>query len=177
MPVFVTSEKRLIKFDTGADGFSEFGEKEYLFRFDACLERLTVLLADSFAELSRALAQLVPNRQYLSDWCFDGMILGIQGGTETILKKTFDMLDGGASICGVWSQDWSGENRTVMGKQVWWNWETDEKLYPDLRGAIEKLNSRGVKFLGYIMSKTAGFITTAATKASSSPAATAAFIT
>lgn len=150
MPVFVTSEKRLIKFDTGADGFSEFGEKEYLFRFDACPERLTVLRADSFAELSRALAQLVPNRQYLPDWCFDGMILGIQGGTETILKKTFDMLDGGASICGVWSQDWSGENRTVMGKQVWWNWEADEKLYPDLRSAIEKLNSRGVRFLGYI---------------------------
>lgn len=60
------------------------------------------------------------------------------------------MLDAGAKIAGVWSQDWSGENRTVMGKQVWWNWEVDENLYPDLKGAIQKLNERGVRFLAYI---------------------------
>lgn len=150
MPVFVTSGRRLIKFDTASDGFSEFGEKEYLFSFDACPERLTILKGDSFEELSKALAGLVPNRQYLPDWCHDGMILGVQGGTDTILKKAFNMLDMGAKVCAVWSQDWSGENRTVMGKQVWWNWEVDEKLYPDLKGAIKKLNDRGVKFLGYI---------------------------
>ncbi len=60
------------------------------------------------------------------------------------------MLDAGARVSPVWCQDWSGENRTVMGKQVWWNWEADGKLYPDLKGAIEKLNARGVRFLGYI---------------------------
>lgn len=150
MPVFVTSEKRLMKFDTASDGYSDFGEESYLFRFDSCPERLTVLKAESFEELSKRLTELVPNRQYLPDWCHDGMILGIQGGTKTILEKTFAMLDAGAKICGVWSQDWSGENRTVMGKQVWWNWEVDEKLYPDLSGAIKKLNDRGVAFLGYI---------------------------
>ncbi len=150
MPVFVTSEKRLIKFDTASDGYSEFGESEYLFRFDSCPERLTVLSADSFEELAIELQKLVPNRQYLPDWCHDGMILGVQGGTETILKKAFSMLDRGVKVSAVWSQDWSGENRTIMGKQVWWNWEVDEKLYPDLKGAIKKLNERGVRFLGYI---------------------------
>lgn len=150
MPVFVTSRKRLFMFDTACDGYSEFGEQHYLFRFDACPESMTLLCADSFESLSRRLAELIPNRQYLPDWCCDGMILGIQGGTDTILEKTFAMLDAGAKICGVWSQDWSGENRTIMGKQVWWNWEVDEKLYPDLKGAVEKLNARGVKFLGYI---------------------------
>lgn len=150
MPVFVTSEKRLIKFDTASDGYAVFGDESYLFRFDSCPERLTVLKADSFEQLSKRLAGLVPNRQYLPDWCYDGMILGVQGGTETVLKKAFAMLDQGAKICGVWSQDWSGENRTVMGKQVWWNWEADETLYPDLSGAIKKLNVRGVRFLGYI---------------------------
>ena len=150
MPVFVTSERRLIMFDTASDGFSEFGEEAYLFSFDSCPERLTLLEAESFEELSKQLARLVPNRQYLPDWCYDGMILGVQGGTETVLKKTFEMLDKGAKVCGVWSQDWSGENRTIMGKQVWWNWEADERLYPDLKGAIKKLNARGVRFLGYI---------------------------
>jgi len=150
MPVFVTSGRRLISFDTSADGFAEFGDDCWLFSFDKCPEKLTILEAESFEALAKRLAELTPNRQYLPDWCFDGMILGVQGGTETILKKAFDMQDRGARVCGVWSQDWSGENRTVMGKQVWWNWETDEKLYPDLKGAIEKLNARGIRFLGYI---------------------------
>ena len=151
MPVFVTDRRRLILFDTTADGRSDFsGEDCFRFQFDVCPKRLLLLRAANFRGLSELLAKQIPNRQYLPAWCREGMILGIQGGTETILEKTFAMLDAGAKICGVWSQDWSGEKRTVMGKQVWWNWEVDEKLYPDLKGAIRKLNARGVRFLAYI---------------------------
>lgn len=78
------------------------------------------------------------------------MVLGIQGGTECVLSKAFAMQDAGARICGVWVQDWCGELRTVMGKQVWWNWEVDPALYPELKAAIARLNRRGIKFLGYI---------------------------
>ncbi len=150
MPVFMTDSGRLFLFDTTADGKSTFGADTYTFEFDACPKSLTVTFGSSFDALAKKLAERIENRQYLPDWCFDGMILGIQGGTQTILEKTFAMLDAGAKISGVWSQDWSGENRTVMGKQVWWNWEVDEKLYPDLKGAIAKLNARGVRFLAYI---------------------------
>ena len=150
MPVFVTDKGRMIRFDTASDGRSTFGKDAYTFEFDACPKTLTLLFGDSFDALLGAYAKQVKNRQYLPDWCFDGMILGIQGGTQTILEKTFAMLDAGAKIAGVWSQDWSGENRTVMGKQVWWNWEVDGNLYPDLSGAIRKLNARGVRFLAYI---------------------------
>ena len=150
MPVFVTDSGRMIRFDTASDGKSTFGRDAYMFGFDACPNTLTVTFGDSFDALLQSLAKTVPNRQYLPDWCRDGMILGVQGGTQTILKKAFAMLDAGAKISGVWSQDWSGENRTVMGKQVYWNWEVDEKLYPDLKGAIETLNARGVRFLAYI---------------------------
>ena len=151
MPVFVTDKRRLILFDTAADGRSDFTEGDcFRFSFDACPKRLLLLQAASYEGLSALLANQIPNRQYLPAWCHEGMILGVQGGTGTILEKTFAMLDAGAKICGVWSQDWSGENRTIMGKQVWWNWEVDEKLYPDLKGAIQKLNARGVRFLAYI---------------------------
>lgn len=149
MPVFVTDRGRLILFETDHDGASQFDDA-YTFSFDGCPERLILLQGKNYEELSRLLAKQIPNRQYIPDWCHDGMILGIQGGTQTILDKTFAMLDAGAKICGVWSQDWSGENRTVMGKQVWWNWEVDEELYPNLKEAIAKLNERGVRFLAYI---------------------------
>ncbi len=151
MPVFVTDRNRLILFDTPSDGKADFTKPDALtFEFDRCPKSLTVLKGDSFADLTKALAERIPNRQYLPDWCYDGMILGVQGGTKTVVDKAFQMLDAGAKISAVWCQDWSGEIRTVMGKQVWWNWEADEKLYPDLKAAIQKLNARGVKFLGYI---------------------------
>ena len=151
MPVFMTDRNRLILFDTPSDGTADFtASDEFRFFFDRCPKRLTLLSGKDLPELCRALASYIPNRQYLPDWCFEGMILGVQGGTETILSKAFAMLDAGAKISAIWSQDWSGELRTVMGKQVWWNWEVDEKLYPNLREAIQQLNSRGVRFLGYI---------------------------
>ncbi len=151
MPVFMTDANRLILFDTPSDGTADFTAPDHFrFFFDHCPKSVTLLSGKNLPELCRALADILPNRQYLPDWCNDGMILGVQGGTDTVLQKAFAMLDAGAKITAVWCQDWSGEIRTVMGKQVWWNWEVDEKLYPNLREAIEKLNARGVKFLGYI---------------------------
>ena len=135
MPVFVTDRGRLFLFDTDADGISRFGDKGYTFTFDSCPRALVLSWGADYPALSRSLAERFPNRQYIPAWCHEGMILGVQGGTETVLKKAFAMLSAGAKVCGVWCQDWSGENRTVMGKQVWWNWEVDEKLYPDLKGA------------------------------------------
>ena len=54
------------------------------------------------------------------------------------------------TLIAVWSQDWCGENRTIMGKQVWWNYEYDDRLYHHLPEAIKRLESRGVRFLAYI---------------------------
>ena len=150
MPVFVTDTGRLIRFDTVSDGYAEFGKDRYLFVYDSCPRSLILQKGDSFRELSALLASQIPNRQYLPDWCLDGMILGAQGGTQAVLDKTFSLLDAGAQICGVWSQDWSGCNKTIAGYQVWWNWEADESLYPDIRGMIQKLRERGVRFLAYI---------------------------
>ena len=151
MPVFVTDRGRLILFDTPCDGLADFsGDNELRFAFDACPKSLTLQVGKSFRELSALLAARIPNRQYLPAWCHEGMILGIQGGTQTVLDKCFAMLDAGAKVSAVWCQDWSGEKRTVMGKQVNWNWEVDEALYPGLRGAIRRLSERGVRFLAYI---------------------------
>lgn len=150
MPVFVTDKGRFIAFETDSDGRALFGREAYLFVFDSCPRSLRLQLGVSYRELAGFAAQNIPNRQYIPSWCMDGMILGIQGGTQTILDKTLSMLDAGAKICGVWSQDWSGEKRTIMGKQVWWNWELDDELYPGLRDAIRKLREHGVRFLSYI---------------------------
>ena len=150
MPVFVTDRFLRIAFDTPSDGDAILGDPCLVFRFDTCPKSLTFTVKGNYRELQQSFAEQYPNRMGLPDWCYDGMILGIQGGTDVILEKTFAMLDAGAKVSAVWSQDWSGENRTVMGKQVYWNWEADETLYHDLKDAIAKLKSRGVRFLAYL---------------------------
>lgn len=150
MPVFVTDRGRLFYFDTPADGISRFGVNEYRFRFDECPRSVMLLHASDYDTLMRALAKKNPPRMYLPDWCLDGMIIAVQGGTDKVISKAFTMLDAGAKISAVWSQDWCGENRTIMGKQVWWNYEYDTDLYHDLPEAIRRLESRGVRFLAYL---------------------------
>lgn len=132
-PVFVTDRGRLILFGTDAEGFAYFGEKDYLFGYDRCPEGLTLLRGGSYRELARLLAERVENRQYLPDWCYDGMIAGVRGGAEAVLERTLAMLDAGAKICGVLCQDWQ-----------------DKTLYPDLSGLIKKLDACGVRFLARI---------------------------
>ena len=150
MPVFVTDKGRLFYFDTASDGISKFGIHNYRLEFDKCPRSLMLLHADDYGTLMRALAQKNPPRQYLPDWCLDGMMIAVQGGTDKVISKAFTMLDAGAKISAVWSQDWCGENRTVMGKQVWWNYEYDDRLYHHLPEAIRRLESRGVKFIAYL---------------------------
>ena len=150
MPVFVTDKGRLFYFDTSSDGISKFGIHNYRMEFDKCPRSLMLLHADDYDTLMRALAEKNPPRMYLPDWCLDGMIIAVQGGTDKVISKAFTMLDAGARISAVWSQDWCGENRTVMGKQVWWNYEYDNKLYHHLPEAIRRLESRGVRFLAYL---------------------------
>lgn len=150
MPVFVTDRGRLFYFDTTSDGVSKFGTNNYRFSFDRCPASFMLLHGNSYEELARALAKKNPPRMYLPEWCLDGMILGVQGGNDKVISKAFTMQDAGAKVCAVWSQDWSGENITVMGKQVWWEWEPHYKLYRNLPDAIKRLRSRGVRFLAYI---------------------------
>ena len=150
MPVFVSDRGLMVLFETPYDGVSSLDGSFYRFGFDACPEEMILSQTDSFREQARRLARLHPVRQYLPDWCLDGMIVGVQGGTERVLEKAFALQEAGARVAGVWCQDWCGENRTVMGKQVWWNWEVSEELYPGLKEAVAKLREKGIRFLAYI---------------------------
>ena len=54
---------------------------------------------------------------------YDGVTLGIQGGTEVCQQKLDAMREGGVKVNGIWAQDWSGIRMTSFGKRVMWNWK------------------------------------------------------
>ncbi len=151
MTTFTSSKLYAVRFDTSSVGVADFSKGDIsLFSYAFLPQSLTFFAGESYQEIGRALAKDIPNKQYLPHWCHDGMILGVQGGTERVFDKARKMLDSGAKISGVWCQDWSGQKVTAVGKQVYWNWEADDNRYPNLKEKIAKFKALGVHFLAYI---------------------------
>jgi sulfoquinovosidase len=113
-------------------------------------KRLVLGAADNYKKLLQQLTDITGRQPALPDWVYNGMILGIQDGFKAVHEKIRVMENSGAKIAGVWCQDWQGQKITAFGKQLFWNWEADETLYPNFEDEVKELNKRGIKFLGYI---------------------------
>lgn len=151
MSTFVSSDKYALRFDTDGYGEQDFTQADKtVFTYWDTPKGFCYITEDSFKDISRKLAEDIPSNPYLPDWAYEGMILGVQGGIERVKRKAYYMLEQGAKVVGVWCQDWSGKKVTAAGSQVYWNWEVDETLYPDLKKEIAALRIKGVRFLAYI---------------------------
>ncbi|MDY0287426.1 MAG: alpha-glucosidase [Sphaerochaeta sp.] len=111
---------------------------------------ITISAKPSLLEVVQDISALLGRQGELPSWVYDGMILGIQGGTRTCLDKLGRMQQGGVPVAGIWAQDWQGERYTSFGKRLRWNWQWDPALYPDLDKEIALLKREGIRFLGYI---------------------------
>ena len=150
-PTFVSSEKYFVHlettayadFDFRAEDFHELQSwniPDYLL-FDA---------ADSFPALIRSITSVFGTQPELPDWVLDGVILGIQGGTDITIEKIKRARAAGVKVSGVWCQDWQGIKMTSFGKRLQWDWQWNPDLYPGLDTEIHALKKDGIRFLGYI---------------------------
>lgn len=149
-PTFVSSDKYFVHVHT--DAYSEF---DFSRRGEITLElqeapKLTIGWGDSFEEVSEGLSAVLGRQQELPDWIYDGGILAVQGGCNTVDRKIEKAQVSDVKLNAVWCQDWSGCRRTGFGYQVMWNWRWDQELYPDLPDKIREWKKKGVRFLGYI---------------------------
>lgn len=149
-PSFLSSKNYAIYCHEDTYGFLSFKKEELLIKFRQVPQSISLLCENSLLELSESISKLVGLQPRVPHWVNDGVILAIQGGSEVLLKKYEEAKKKGLKIAGIWCQDWCGNHVTSFGYQVYWNWEADEKLYPNLKEIIQKLNSEGVRFLGYI---------------------------
>ena len=149
-PTFVSSDKYYVHCDINA--YSEFDFTD-AGKITLYFQEPPVIITDSgqdFAEVSRKLTGLLGRQKALPDWLYDGVILGIQEGTDVVDAKIKKAKEAGVPVVGVWCQDWSGCRRPGFGYQVMWNWEWDQELYPGLDKKIAEWKEEGVRFLGYI---------------------------
>ncbi|MGE4584634.1 MAG: alpha-glucosidase [Sphaerochaeta sp.] len=103
----------------------------------------------SLATATAAISNSIGRQKALPDWIYQGIILGLQGGRSSVEQKLQVALKAGIPVTAVWCQDWQGIRMTPYGKQLFWNWEYDRTLYPDLPEFIKSLHERGIRFLGY----------------------------
>ncbi len=150
-PTFVSSRRYYCHTDTSLYAAYDFRDpSRHELHFWGSPGTLVFGAAASMLGVVTGLSELLGRQPELPDWVYDGVILGIQGGTETCLRKLERAAGRGVPVCGVWAQDWEGIRMTSFGKRLMWNWEWDRALYPGLDAEIPKLRARGVRFLGYI---------------------------
>lgn len=107
-------------------------------------------IGKTLLESVKLLTKEIGTPTMLPDWVYDGVIVGLQGGTEIVIPKIENALNKGLKIAGMWIQDWEGKRVTAFGKQLMWNWVYDNNMYPDLPKTIEELKSKSIRTLGYI---------------------------
>lgn len=149
-PTFISSKKFFFHSDTTARAEFDFkNDNKHIIKIDE-IASCYFGFAEDFEKLLTKLTDIVGRQPELPDWVYDGQILGIQGGTETLMNKVDTALNHNMDVCGAWIQDWEGRRVTAVGKQLYWNWEHDAELYPDLPNKVKELNAKGIKVLGYI---------------------------
>lgn len=149
-PTFLSSRRYFFHSLTTARSEFDFENDGYHRITINRIEPFYIGFGESFEEVLSNLSSVIGRQPALPDWVYDGYILGIQGGTDIMMKKIETALENGVAVNGVWIQDWEGRRVTAAGKQLYWNWQWDEKLYPALDEKIKVLNEKGIKLLGYI---------------------------
>ncbi|MGA4622768.1 alpha-glucosidase [Citrobacter meridianamericanus] len=150
-PTFVSTQKYYCHVDNSCYMNFDFSAPEY--HELALWEDKTTLrfeCADTYISLLEKLTALLGRQPELPDWIYDGVTLGIQGGTEVCQNKLDTMRNAGVKVNGIWAQDWSGIRMTSFGKRVMWNWKWNSDNYPQLDSRIKQWKEEGVRFLSYI---------------------------
>jgi len=132
-----------MEFDFSHDDFSQI-------ECWAIPEEITIGIGKDFEEVIQTQSHYFGLQPKLPDWIFDGMILGLQGGTEEVLPKVNQAIKKGIKLSAIWIQDWEGKRITSFGKQLMWNWQFEEMMYPNLPETIKQLNKSGIRTMGYI---------------------------
>ncbi|UJF18435.1 alpha-glucosidase [Vibrio sp. SS-MA-C1-2] len=150
-PTFVSDKKYFCHLETTA--YADFNFTNDGFHELQCWDIPQYLLLGSeetFVELMTNITDHFGRQPALPDWVYNGVILGIQGGTDLTFEKIQQAKDADIELAAVWNQDWQGIKMTSFGKRLQWDWQWNKALYPELDTKIHQLKEDGVRFLGYI---------------------------
>lgn len=150
-PTFISSKKYWCHVNSTVYGVADFRHETFHeLSFFEVPDKLTFKASGSLVDTVKSLADFAGKLPPLPDWVHDGVILGIQGGTEAVDGYVDQALEAGINVSGLFVQDWQGIKNTSFGQRLYWDWKWNEERYPNLNERIREYEAKGIKFLGYI---------------------------
>ncbi|VVA37545.1 Hypothetical predicted protein [Prunus dulcis] len=108
-----------------------------------------ILHGTSPSELIECFTETIGRPPKLPDWIISGAVVGMQGGTESVRHIWNELKTYNAPISAFWLQDWVGQRETLVGSQLWWNWEVDSIRYTGWQQLIKDLSVQHIKVMTY----------------------------
>jgi alpha-glucosidase len=149
-PSFVSSSGYWCHMDSSAYSVFDFrrSDRHELYSW-ALPKRMVFGGRDDMVSLIEDQSEYFGRQDPQPDWTYDGIILGMQGGTDVCARKLERARSMGLPVSGIWAQDWEGINITSFGQRLRWDWVWNKERYPGLDTAISLWKSEGVRFLAY----------------------------
>ncbi|WP_205831493.1 alpha-glucosidase [Bacillus sp. RO2] len=150
-PTFVSSRKYYCHVETTAYADFDFrNDSFHELQIWEMPKEIVLEGANDFLGLLEKITDRFGRQPELPEWTYNGIWLGIQGGTDVVEEKLEKALAKGVKVGGVWCQDWQGIRMTSFGKRLMWNWQWNPDVYPNLDTKIHEWKEKGIRFLGYI---------------------------
>ena len=150
-PTFLSSGRYCLHADTTAYADFDFRHPDFHeLQFWAVPERLEFFSAESLCGLVERVSARFGRQPALPGWSVKGAILGLKNGRDHAERVLEMSRQAGVQVAALWCEDWAGVRRTSFGKRLFWDWRWNAEQYPDAREWVASLNSRGVRFLGYV---------------------------
>ena len=114
-PTFVSSRSYFLHADS--DGYADYDFSDphcHRLLFWEVPSSIIISAKPSLMEVVQDISRLLGRQGPLPEWVYDGIILGMQGGTEVCLGKIEEMERVGTKIAGMWIQDWQGDRKSVV---------------------------------------------------------------
>ncbi|XP_057721197.1 uncharacterized protein LOC130935459 [Arachis stenosperma] len=108
-----------------------------------------ILHGNSPCELIEHFTETIGRLPEIPEWVISSAIVGMQGGTEAVRRIWDELKDYDVPVSAFWLQDWVGQRETLIGSQLWWNWEVDAQRYCGWKELIKDLGDQNIKVMTY----------------------------
>lgn len=108
-----------------------------------------ILNGNSPCELIECFTETIGKPPLLPEWIISAAVVGMQGGTDTVRRVWDELKSYDVPISAFWLQDWVGQRETLIGSQLWWNWEVDRTRYWGWPNLLKDLNEHHIKVMTY----------------------------
>ncbi|KAH8555350.1 glycosyl hydrolases family 31-domain-containing protein [Umbelopsis sp. PMI_123] len=155
IPQYITTDNRCVFLENNE--YSSFDLRKpdrVVIRVNSPVATGRVVDGDSMLELISSYTEYSGRMRALPEWVGKGAIAGMQGGEEKVRAVYGRLKEYDVPVVAFWLQDWCGKRIQKVGnvefKRLWWNWESDNVLYPHWGELVTDLKADNVRMLNYV---------------------------